>query len=94
VLFRSPMDVMEAKSRYIEQEGMPFATRMLNDVPRMARLCAFLRKRKAYDSVGHSIFIYRLGADELDQALYGPPAELHPDRGVKGLVQTTQGNVK
>lgn len=36
---RIPMDVMEAKSRYIEQEGMPFATRMLNDVPRMARLC-------------------------------------------------------
>jgi glycerol-3-phosphate dehydrogenase subunit C len=34
-----PMDVMEAKSRYIEQEGMPIATRLLNDVPRMARLC-------------------------------------------------------
>lgn len=34
-----PMDVMEAKARYIEQEGMPLATRLLNDVPRMARLC-------------------------------------------------------
>jgi glycerol-3-phosphate dehydrogenase subunit C len=34
-----PMDVMEAKARYIEEEGMPLATRMLNDVPRMARLC-------------------------------------------------------
>lgn len=61
---------------------------------RMARLCAFLRKQKAHDSVGHSIFIYRLGAKELDEALYGPPAELYPDRGVKGLVLTTQGNGK
>lgn len=34
-----PMDVMEAKSRYIEQEGMPLATRLLNDVPLVARLC-------------------------------------------------------
>jgi glycerol-3-phosphate dehydrogenase subunit C len=34
-----PMDVMEAKTRYIEKEGMPLATRLLNDVPRLARLC-------------------------------------------------------
>ena len=36
---RVPADVMEAKSRYIEQEGLPLATRLLTDVPRMARLC-------------------------------------------------------
>ncbi len=34
-----PMDVMEAKTRYIEREGLPLATRLLNDVPRLARLC-------------------------------------------------------
>ncbi|ABA87311.1 iron-sulfur cluster-binding oxidoreductase, CCG domain pair-containing [Syntrophotalea carbinolica DSM 2380] len=34
-----PMDVMEAKTRYVEREGLPLATRLLNDVPRMARLC-------------------------------------------------------
>lgn len=48
---RIPMDVMEAKSRYIEQEGMPLATRMLNDVPRMARLCGtFPKLSKALQS--------------------------------------------
>jgi len=46
-----PMDVMEAKSRYIEQEGMPLATSLLNDVPRMARLCGtFPRLVKAMQS--------------------------------------------
>ncbi len=46
-----PMDVMEAKSRYIEQEGMPLATRLLNDVPRMARLCGtFPKLSKALQS--------------------------------------------
>jgi glycerol-3-phosphate dehydrogenase subunit C len=46
-----PMDVVEAKTRYIEQEGMPLATRLLNDVPRMARLCgAFPQLTKALQS--------------------------------------------
>ncbi len=46
-----PMDVMEAKSRYIEQEGMPLATRLLNDVPLMARMCGtFPRLAKALQS--------------------------------------------
>jgi glycerol-3-phosphate dehydrogenase subunit C len=36
---RIPIDVMEAKSRYIEREGLPLATRLLTDVPRLARLC-------------------------------------------------------
>lgn len=34
-----PIDVMEAKSRYIDRGGLPLATRLLTDVPRMARLC-------------------------------------------------------
>lgn len=41
---RVPVDVMEAKSRYIEQEGLPLATRLLTDVPRMARLCGTFPK--------------------------------------------------
>lgn len=36
---RIPMDVMEAKSRYIDRKGLPAATRLLTDVPRLARLC-------------------------------------------------------
>ena len=34
-----PADMMEAKSRYIDQEGLPLAVRLLTDVPRMARIC-------------------------------------------------------
>jgi len=34
-----PMDVMRAKSRYVDQEGLPLATRLLTDVPRLAKLC-------------------------------------------------------
>jgi glycerol-3-phosphate dehydrogenase subunit C len=41
---RIPADLMEAKSRYIEQEGLPLATRFLTDVPRMARLCGTFPK--------------------------------------------------
>ena len=37
---RIPADVMEAKSRYIDQEGLSAVTRLLNDVPRVARLCS------------------------------------------------------
>lgn len=36
---RIPGDVMEAKSRYIDREGLSPAVRLLTDVPRMARLC-------------------------------------------------------
>jgi hypothetical protein len=48
----------------------------LFDELRMGRLCAFLRQREPEDSVGHSILIYTLTAEEIQQALYGPPPEL------------------
>ncbi len=34
-----PSDLMEAKGRYIDREGLPLTTRLLTDVPRLARLC-------------------------------------------------------
>lgn len=39
---------------------------------RLARLCAYLRLREPDDSVGYSILIYRLSADELHTALFRP----------------------
>jgi hypothetical protein len=45
---------------------------------RFARLCAYLRKREPIENVGNSILVYQLNQRELDQALYGPPAELAP----------------
>jgi len=34
-----PADVMAAKSMYIDREGLPLSTRLLIDVPRLARVC-------------------------------------------------------
>jgi hypothetical protein len=41
---------------------------------RLARLCAFLRRREPDDSVGYSILVYNLTADDLNRALNQPPA--------------------
>jgi hypothetical protein len=43
-----------------------------------ARLCAYLRKREPIANLGNSILVFQLNQRELDQALYGPPAELAP----------------
>ena len=43
---------------------------------RFARLCALLRRRPPDAEIGHSILVYRLGADDARAAVYGPPAEL------------------
>jgi len=46
------------------------------EILRNARLMAYLRQRMPDDHVGHSILIYRLNADQLREALLGPPPEL------------------
>jgi hypothetical protein len=45
---------------------------------RFARLCAYLRHREPLANVGYSILVFRLSAEDLHAALYGPPAELTP----------------
>lgn len=67
------------------QRYLPFPTSMPGEDPedrlpeqlvrnlRFGRLCAFLRQRDPDDGVGHSILIYRVAAQELNLALYGPP---------------------
>ena len=45
---------------------------------RFARLCAYLRKREPIANLGNSILVFQLNQRELNQALYGPPAELAP----------------
>jgi hypothetical protein len=52
---------------------------------RFERLCAFLRHRSPTAQVGHSIFIFDLSEDEINRALYGPPAEFAPAVRVNGL---------
>jgi hypothetical protein len=42
----------------------------------MARLAAYLRTQEFDAQVGYSILIYRLSDEQVEAALYGPPAEL------------------
>jgi hypothetical protein len=55
------------------------------DELRLARLCAYLRRRKPDDQVGYSILIYRLSDEDVQQALSGPPAELWPVPRIEGV---------
>jgi hypothetical protein len=43
---------------------------------RLARLTSFLRQREPDAEINYSILIYRLGAEDLNRALEGPPVEL------------------
>jgi len=43
------------------------------------RLAAFLRKREPDDNVGFSILMYRVNANDLTEALDGPPVEMERD---------------
>ncbi len=51
---------------------------------RFERLCAYLRHRPPVAQAGYSIFIFDLSEKELNQALYGPPAELTQEIRVVG----------
>ena len=42
---------------------------------RLGRLCAYLRRREPDDSVGYTIWIYELTADDLNQAQDRPWTE-------------------
>lgn len=46
------------------------------DQLRMARLSQYLRLRRPDGVIGYSIFVYRLGADEVQGAVYGSMADL------------------
>jgi 4-amino-4-deoxy-L-arabinose transferase-like glycosyltransferase len=47
---------------------------------RAGRLCAWLRQREPDAMIGYSILIYQLTDADVREALFGPPAELLPDR--------------
>jgi hypothetical protein len=51
----------------------------LFDKLRSKRLFAYLRHRKPDDEVGYSILIYRLSSQDIQAALFGPPAEIRPE---------------
>jgi hypothetical protein len=52
---------------------------------RFTRLCAYLRHHAPVAQIGYSIFVFDLNDDEINHALYGPPAELARDVSVHGF---------
>jgi hypothetical protein len=48
-----------------------------------ARLFAFLRRRDPEASIGNSILVFHLSDDEVKSAIWGKPAELFKDDGVR-----------
>ena len=64
-----PMEMMEAKSRYIAAEGLPIATRLITDVPRLARLCGILPQITA-----------GLQENRVTGTLLRKAVDMHPDR--------------
>lgn len=64
-----PGGVMEAKSRYIDHEGLPLSNRLLADVPRLASLC---RSFPAICSL--------LQVNSVASGLLRRFARIHPDR--------------
>lgn len=64
-----PARLTEGKAACVEEEGLPFSTRLLTDVPRLARLCGtFPRVYEALQSSG------------LVQPLLRKVGGIHPDR--------------
>jgi hypothetical protein len=50
---------------------------------RLARLCAYLRKREPDERITYGILVYELNQAQLDEALSGPPAELRSGHAIK-----------
>jgi hypothetical protein len=49
------------------------------DKLRLARLCAYLRKREPDERITYGVLVYELNQAQLDEALRGPPAEFQPN---------------
>ncbi len=64
-----PIKVMEAKSLYVEQSGMPFASRLISDVPRLARLCSTFSRLIEVLQSNHTL-----------DSLLRKATRIHPDR--------------
>jgi hypothetical protein len=66
-----------ARAQLIANEGaIPWIKRIKEfERLRFSRLCVYLRHREPVARIGYSIFVFNLGADEVNRALLGPPAE-------------------
>jgi hypothetical protein len=77
------------RQQLIDLHGMAFWNQQYNLLInlRFCRLCAYLRQRPPDDKIGYSILIYKLTDQQVQQALYGTPAQLTPTIQIKGYPQ-------
>lgn len=78
VRYRNTKDDPAARRKLEEEAGMDFWVMRFRQYEqlRFARLASYLRQREPDDHVGYSILIYRLSNEQVQEALYGPLAEL------------------
>jgi hypothetical protein len=74
-LFDSTATIPAARQALLKQTGEDFWVKNFQTFEhlRLARLAAYLRRRRPDDEVGYSILIYRVSDQELSQALFGAP---------------------
>jgi len=66
---RIPVEVMTAKSLYIDREGLPLPTRLFNDVPRLARMCGTFPR-----------LVNAVQSNKAVRSLLQKIANIHPER--------------
>jgi len=66
-----------ARARLLQEKGVDYWATCIKNYGdlRLARLCAYLRRRAPDDEVGYSILIYRLSDADVQRALSGTPPE-------------------
>ncbi len=82
-----------ALDRYVAQEGGTEVWRQrirAYDWLRFARLCAWLRAREPNERITPGLLVFELTAQNLSDALTGPPAELRGDDAIKGTAAIAQ----
>ena len=79
--YRSTASNPASRAVLIATDG---ATPWAKKIKEFERLCAHLRQRSAIAQIDYSIFVFDLNDDEINRALYGPPAELTQDVCVSG----------
>lgn len=77
-----PADVAEADAQGFWEDLLS-----AYDSIRFYRLTCFLRHREPDDDINHSVYVFRLNATDLQQALEGLPPELLEEPLVKGAAQ-------
>ncbi len=86
ILESTSNDPPEARAKLIKEYGENYWNEQLNRFQhlRFSRLCSALRQREPDDRIGYSIFIYVLTDQEVQAAIFGPPAGLTAAAGIKG----------